>query len=282
MQVFLAIGGEQKGPYSLLQVREMISRGEVEAETLGWFQGRLEWEPVGAMPAFDDIFIRRETQELEQETASEPARPMPGEDAARYLPTGTVRPWVRFWARNIDECFLLLGGVAVLWTLQKMGVPGISMRSFLKTWFLFLYPPWVFGEAWFLSRWGATPGKMLLNVRVTTREGGRLSYATAWRRSLSVFVMGLGCRLPWLVFLTQAFSYVLLRRTGRTHWDRGLDLRVEHGRVEWSRVVLSLAIILVLTTLLARPLEEVLAPGWEELGLGEEWRKALSNERGVD
>ncbi|HUF62949.1 MAG TPA: RDD family protein [Verrucomicrobiales bacterium] len=282
MQVFLAIGGEKRGPFSLYEVREMISRGEVEADTLGWFQGRLEWEPVGAMPAFDDIFVRREAQELKQETESEPVRPMPGEDAARYLPTGTVRPWVRFWARNIDECFLLLVAVAVLWMLENIGVPGISLKSFPTAWFLFLYPPWVFGEAWFLARWGATPGKMLLNVRVTRRDGGKLSYAMAWRRSLSVFVVGLGCRLPWLVFLTQAFSYVLLRRTGRTHWDRGLDLRVEHGPVEWPRVVLSLAIVLLLMTVLARPLEEVLGPGLKELGLGEEWRKALSKEGGLD
>jgi uncharacterized RDD family membrane protein YckC len=229
------------------------------------------------MPAFDDIFVRREAEELRRDSESiDPARALPGDDAPRYLPSGTVRPWVRFWARNLDDMFLLFASVAVLWALQSMGVPRVSLRAFFETWVWFLYPPWVFGEAWFLSRWGATPGKALLNVRVTGHDGGRLSYGTAFRRAVSVFVMGLGCRLPFLVFLTQAFSFVLLKRTGRTHWDRGLDTRVEHGPVGWSRVALSVGIVLFLMLLLERPMEEALAPFWADMDkVMTEWRNAL-------
>jgi len=49
--IFLHIDGEQKGPYSPEQVREMLAAGEITPDTLAWHAGLSEWRSVAALLA---------------------------------------------------------------------------------------------------------------------------------------------------------------------------------------------------------------------------------------
>ena len=57
---------------------------------------------------------------------------------------------------------------------------------------LYICLPMTLIEALFLSTLGTTPGKSMLGVSVRDYLGNRLSFSTAFRRSLFVMVLGLG------------------------------------------------------------------------------------------
>jgi hypothetical protein len=43
MQVFLSVSGQQSGPFSLLNVREMKQLGSIPADTLAWCEKEADW-----------------------------------------------------------------------------------------------------------------------------------------------------------------------------------------------------------------------------------------------
>ena len=48
--ILLAVNGEQFGPYTRTQVRDMIAHGDITTETLMWTSGMLEWMPLSKVP----------------------------------------------------------------------------------------------------------------------------------------------------------------------------------------------------------------------------------------
>lgn len=46
-QVYLAINGQQQGPFTIDQLRESAARGETSRETLAWYAGLAAWTPLG-------------------------------------------------------------------------------------------------------------------------------------------------------------------------------------------------------------------------------------------
>jgi len=46
----VAVKGEQRGPFSLEQVRAMIAEGRLPADALVWRPGMANWAPVGSVP----------------------------------------------------------------------------------------------------------------------------------------------------------------------------------------------------------------------------------------
>ena len=45
--IYLVIGGQSKGPYTLAQVRDSLARGEISRETPAWYEGLTEWTTLG-------------------------------------------------------------------------------------------------------------------------------------------------------------------------------------------------------------------------------------------
>jgi hypothetical protein len=54
MQVFIARDGQQTGPYSLEQARQMLRSGGASAEDLAWYEGAPEWLPLSKVPGIED------------------------------------------------------------------------------------------------------------------------------------------------------------------------------------------------------------------------------------
>lgn len=48
--IHLLVGGEQRGPYVLDQIRSMWSSGSLTADTLWWTEGMTEWALIQALP----------------------------------------------------------------------------------------------------------------------------------------------------------------------------------------------------------------------------------------
>lgn len=105
-------------------------------------------------------------------------------------------PWRRYFARSLDLGLYGLAILAVL--LLGFHVPLEIMASrvvgLLVSWLANL--PMLLLEPLMLSRWGTTPGKALLGIRVLDPEGQKLSLLQARRRTMTVFAKGMGYGIP--------------------------------------------------------------------------------------
>jgi len=75
----------------------------------------------------------------------------------------------------------------------------------MMVWFLRVIVSWLYGAGFESSRWQATPGKMLLGLRVTDLEGRRITFLRATGRALG----------KWLSGLLLGMGYVLVAFTDR-------------------------------------------------------------------
>jgi hypothetical protein len=96
-----------------------------------------------------------------------------------------------------------------------------------------------------ITTFGWTPGKALLRVRVTNKNGSNLSFNQALSRSFSVWLNGLGTGLiPLVTLITNIKGYQHLSNKGVTKWDRDGRFKVTHRKVGITRTLITIAIFL--------------------------------------
>lgn len=201
--------------------------------------------------------------ECEDETLAPVASPPRDKAIGPQRPTNqpisesssTVRPWIRFWARVIDyQCFgwVLIPVVFIAAQLAPQftrSVFGSVHRDEFMVWSsLFITMFWVPVESMLLSSVGTTPGKWLLNVKIS-RHGTAIPFESALRRSLSVWYRGLGLGLPLVSLCTLCFARDKLQKNGITSWDKDEGFTVEHDTIGVTRgavAILFLASMLLL------------------------------------
>ncbi len=256
MHIYLAIDDEKAGPFTLYQVEEKLRSNEIAEETLGWHDGLGNWTPLRELPPFEGFFRRRDA-ELEDERRREYAERLAEQEEKEAKEAGPPRPWTRFWARTIDIWIFLCFSLGILAGLRSLGWTTTSYVYFSERVFILLLPAWHLIEAYMISHWAATPGKALLGIRVLGQDGEPLSYSPSVRRSLGVFVIGLGCFLPFLQLILPIMAYFYLKQHGRTFWDLTSDSKTEHQAFHVRQVVFSLLVVFTLASLLRGPLTEI-------------------------
>jgi hypothetical protein len=97
---------------------------------------------------------------------------------------------------------------------------------------LLLYLPWVPVEAYWIARYGTTPGKWLAGIRIVRPDGGNPDLAVSLRRALRVYFLGVGMGWGIVSIICQGISFVTVRGTGVAVWDRE-GTHVLEGR-SWS------------------------------------------------
>lgn len=160
-----------------------------------------------------------------------------GARANAYLPN----PWARFFARFFDYAWFLLllwGGRALLHGSLPFG----RFESFIP----FEFFVWIPLEALLLSLWGTTPGKWFLQVKLRQGRRLRLAYASALKRSFSVWLRGLGMMIPIISFFCLLVAYQRLKIAQHTSWDRDDGITVTNGSVpKWRFIASTLFIVAV-------------------------------------
>lgn len=119
--------------------------------------------------------------------------------------------WRRLLAKSIDVWFvgLLIGIVVLASPFDDPVVIGrILFGGILIGWFIF--------ETEMLARFGTTPGRALLGIRVEGLSGS----PNFFMRALSLLFFGLGLMLPGLSVIPQAIAYKRVRETGVALWDK--------------------------------------------------------------
>ncbi|MCS7019896.1 MAG: SPFH domain-containing protein [Cytophagales bacterium] len=56
LQFFVAINGQQQGPFNISQLAQMATNGQVNRNSLVWMQGMSNWTPAGQVQALNSIF----------------------------------------------------------------------------------------------------------------------------------------------------------------------------------------------------------------------------------
>lgn len=55
-QYFVAVNGQQSGPFSVAQLQQLAAQGQINAQTLVWKQGMAGWEPAGNVAEIAQMF----------------------------------------------------------------------------------------------------------------------------------------------------------------------------------------------------------------------------------
>jgi hypothetical protein len=78
---YVGIQGEQKGPFTVEAIKEMIANGEVGQQDMVWNEGMTEWQPVSQTPEFA---TESTDEEPAAETGAEPKAPAGPNPALEY------------------------------------------------------------------------------------------------------------------------------------------------------------------------------------------------------
>lgn len=215
MDIWIIRDGEKTGPLRDYDVRRKIESGEFGSSTMAWHEGLATWMPLGEISLFE-----REFKLPSAESAEEPAQaPVPPPLPDQPYPVNPEGPHLarRFWARWLDLNLYS----AVFWL--ALWASGRDLQSAMSDPLVILphYVPWFVLEIILIHRFGTTPGKWLLGLRVLNGDGSRLDLAQSTKRALGVFVMGIGLGWDILPLFCMVISLVVTRRTGKPLWDHG-------------------------------------------------------------
>lgn len=218
MDLWIIQDGEKIGPIHDFEIRKKIEHGELPASTPAWHDGMPAWKPLIEISLFEREFDR--PIEVRESARDQPqAEPVPIAEPGVRGPAFLIR---RFWARWFD-LYLFAG----FWWLG-MWASGRDIEATLNNpWvILLLYVPWFVLESFLLHRFGITPGKWLLGLKIVNDDGSLLSLAQATRRSARVLCLGLGFGWGVLTLICQIMACFTAKRLGRPLWDHSGGHRV--------------------------------------------------------
>ncbi|MBK1881513.1 RDD family protein [Luteolibacter pohnpeiensis] len=209
MEVWLIRDGEKIGPFHDYEIRRMIDVGELTADSPAWHEGQPAWLKISEIEIF------------KKEFEPKPVRPEPTETsfpgARRTPPPIPESPKIirRFWARWLD----LKLYDAALWLL--LWAAGCDLGNIYNNlWYLIpWYAPWFVLETFLIQKFGTTPGKALLGLRVEDINGSKLSLPNSLNRAMRVYVVGIGFGYSVLMVLCQVLSLFTIQRLGSPIWD---------------------------------------------------------------
>lgn len=141
------------------------------------------------------------------------------------------RPWVRYFSRMLD--MLVFGYIVGL--MKLIFYPSRNFSEDLSFGIVLLVL-WTLVEAKLLSTWGTTPGKWLFKTKVRDNNSNKLSFSSALKRSLLVFVLGLG--LGTISLITMILSFMDIDPRGATSWDKRCKCVVIHERIGALRSII--------------------------------------------
>lgn len=223
MDIWIIQNGEKFGPLHDFEVRRKIEQGDLAPDTPAWHEGLAAWRPLIEIELFTREFLLASSPPELEPIVVPPPPPLP-------RVTYYVR---RFWARWFD--LLLYAG---LWWFGIWAVGQDISGILLSAWMMvLLYVPWFGIESFLIHRFGTTPGKWLLGMRVVNADGSLLSLSASIIRALRVMFTGVGFGWGLLAIFCQVLSLFTARRLGSPIWDHAGGHRVEVSPLRPLRIV---------------------------------------------
>jgi uncharacterized RDD family membrane protein YckC len=208
MDIWIIRDGEKTGPFHDFEIRRKIEAGELSATTSAWHEGLTAWKPLVEIDLFTREFqleksAAEKAEEISSSLPESPPLPLEAKPKTYYMR--------RFWARWLDlALFSSLWWLGMWAAHQDIGSILVSpLHGFTQ------FIPWFIFEALLLHRFGTTPGKWLLGLRVVNAgDGSLLSLPAAARRCTLVLVVGIGFAWGPLSAICMIMSLITARRMG--------------------------------------------------------------------
>ncbi|MBG0839024.1 DnaJ domain-containing protein [Ectopseudomonas toyotomiensis] len=173
------------------------------------------------------------------------------------------RPWRRFFARFIDTPLVLLSALVLIFSFA-VGLEALTGRDFgsqihnsLAVFLIFSIVTLIAYETIFIENFAATPGKMILGVRVESTSGNRLRNGKAIQRACYVNIVGQGFQIPLLALGANIVGFFFLRKTGSTYWDDRAESVVCCKPMTTLRALSSILAVVIAAVLYAMIMEVI-------------------------
>lgn len=257
MDIYWIENGKRKGPVTVPDIISLVQMGELTPDTKGWHAGCQQWMPLRELPALADFLgnleNRSKANQQEEATPSEeradaketptsglppvPPTPFPRHTGTQAAPQIVeVFPATassRLTARLVDSALYAALALGIAYML------GVEYNSYYTPSSPAFWLPMVVLEAFCLSRFGTTPGKLLMRIRLASLIGmPRISFGRALLRSALVFFLGMGLMMFPVGLVMMLFSYWNLRSRGICLWDaRATTIPVQPAKSGAGRFV---------------------------------------------
>ncbi|MBL6764113.1 MAG: RDD family protein [Verrucomicrobiae bacterium] len=211
MSWYYAIGQTRNGPVSDEEFESLKNTNVVTGQTLVWREGMPDWQPYAQIAGTSGGLLCASCQRpfdfLNLERVGDrfvcAACKVPYLEGIRSSGTIDTRIeyagfWPRFAAFFLDEIIVAILMVVYIFAFGveidlsdfdklKKSLESLQLAGALLSLGFFTF---------FVGRYGATPGKMLLGLKIVTPDGGRVSYLRAfgrwWAMQLSRLIIYIG------------------------------------------------------------------------------------------
>lgn len=221
MKIWLLENGEKKGPFESYALRERIEVGEITAETLAWYQGAEDWCRIDEIPQFALLFTEKKEVKpppipVQEKSPREELKEAIAREVAKAPPLYMTR---RLFARLFDTMLYMAMVVICFREKAFQALMADSMPQFLGVGIAY-----VILDGLMTHVWKASPGKLLLGLRVTGSLGHAIPLKGSIIRSLRAWILGLGM---WLMIpFALIISWFMAKRFGYFLWDMPHRYRV--------------------------------------------------------
>jgi uncharacterized RDD family membrane protein YckC len=226
MNWYYVEAGQQAGPVEEPQLEELYRNGRIQPDTLVWREGMANWLPYReakpastSSPSVATATAASTTSATAGEVVcAECNRIFSRDNAIQYgnvwvcanckplfiqkLKEGAALPgvgafvyagfWVRFGAKFIDNLITSIVGFP-LGLLLGVAIPADSTSALVTRQAFAMLSGVVINLAyagWFVGRFGATPGKMALKLKIVMADGSQVTYGRAVGRYLAELLSG--------------------------------------------------------------------------------------------
>lgn len=125
-------------------------------------------------------------------------------------------PWRRLFARYMDLTLYAAVFQVLAILLLRRSCTGLGWELLFA---VLALATMLFLEPLLLSRWGTTPGKWAMDLRVEALGGGPVSYAAGLDRTFAAITQGMGLQIPLYRLFKLYHSYKLCVDEGLLPWE---------------------------------------------------------------
>ena len=155
----------------------------------------------------------------------------------------------RLMARYMDVMSIGMFVAVLVVTLQARSIGAVETDTYDVTRLLWLaFAAMLVLDSVLIAMFGTTPGKALLGVQISKRDGSKLGFGEAMQRAFSVFARGCAFGIPFLAPIAMIIAGIQTLNDGDAPWDKAQGLRVDSKEVAsgtWKAIFIGAIVLWV-------------------------------------
>ena len=186
--------------------------------------------------------------------------------AEKTLPQNRY-PWRRYFARSIDTGIYGSAWSAAAAVFFKVDLlDNTDFKAILDLAVVIVMT--LLLEPLFISLFKTTPGKAIFGIKITAKDGRKLTYSEALDRTWGLFTKGMGYNIPVYSLVCSWRSYKACKLGKNMPWDEELSFTLKDTR-GWRAAVCVLAVAALAATDVTVAMSRYLPPNRGEITIAE-------------